>query len=34
MLVPMSTFQIVAFYKIGGLSRSDLKKEMEGTDTH
>lgn len=31
---PMSTFQIVAFYKIGGLSRSDLKKEMEGTDTH
>lgn len=34
MPAPVSTFQKVAFYKIGGLSRSDLKKEMEGTDIH
>lgn len=31
---PKSNFQMVAFYRIGGLSRSDLEKEMEGTDTH
>lgn len=31
---PKSNFQMVAFYRIGGLSRSDLEKEMDGTDIH
>lgn len=34
MPAPKSNFQMVAFYGIGGLSRSDLEKEMEGNDTH
>lgn len=34
MPAPKSNFQMDAFYRIGGLSRSDLEKEMEGTDTH